>query len=79
MTAAYWRLISQGLVARPDGGVRLLFNGGPDEASEDTIPVVVSYDADLRPDGDPVLLPRNRARRRPAWCTGRPAVPSSPS
>ena len=56
MTSAYWRLFSQGLVARSDGGVRLLFNGGPDEASEDTIPVIVSYDADLRPDGDPVLL-----------------------
>jgi hypothetical protein len=43
-----------GLVARPGGGVTVVFDASPTEVAEDRIPTLLPFDADLEPDGDPV-------------------------
>jgi hypothetical protein len=45
-----------GLVARPAGGVTLVFDASPTEVAEDRIPTLLSYDGDLEPDGGAVRV-----------------------
>jgi hypothetical protein len=45
-----------GLVARPGGGVTVVFDASPTEVAEDRIPTVLTYDADLEPVGEPVRV-----------------------
>jgi hypothetical protein len=45
-----------GLVARPGGGVTVVFDASPTEVAEDRIPTVLTYDADLDPVGEPVRV-----------------------
>jgi len=46
-----------GLLARPDGGVTLVFDATPSASDDEkTIPTVLFYGADLQPDGNPVRL-----------------------
>jgi hypothetical protein len=43
-----------GLVARPDGGVTVVFDASPTEVEPDRIPTLLSYGTDLEPAGRPV-------------------------
>ncbi|MGY1806879.1 hypothetical protein ACI8AF_05870 [Blastococcus sp. SYSU D00669] len=45
-----------GLVARPGGGVTLVFDASPDASRLERIPTLLPFDAGLAPDGPPVRL-----------------------
>jgi hypothetical protein len=61
-----------GLVARPDGGVTVVFDASPTEVAEERIPTLLRYDAALEPDGQPVRVTSLTERAETQAVTGGP-------